>query len=363
MLLADLGADVIKIEPAEGDLSREVGSQVVGEHNVYFASINRNKRSVHVDLTTAEGQATARCARADGRRAARQPAPVDDQEPRARLRVVAPLQPEDRVRRAHRLRPRRPGVGVCLPSTTSSRPGTGVAATRPVSPDGPPDARRATRRSTTRRRIMAALGLLAKVVRRRRAARSTCRSSTSCCPSCNYKAAAYFNGGDRPQRHAPRRAQLLRAGPALRDRFRLPRAVRHRRRRRGADCAQASIGRSGPTDPRFATKHARFDNREELLGRSRRASRKHRQRSGRSALRPLGIARARSPSSAMRSTAISCVPRHGGDDRAPTAGPLRVIGNPIRCADSAFRISRAAASARAHARIARMTVPSALHAS
>src|SRR4029453_472289 len=57
MLPADLGGDVIKIEPGEGDLSRQVGSQFVGEHNVYFASINRNKRSVDIDLTTAEGQA------------------------------------------------------------------------------------------------------------------------------------------------------------------------------------------------------------------------------------------------------------------------------------------------------------------
>ncbi|MCI0635767.1 MAG: CoA transferase, partial [Actinobacteria bacterium] len=57
MLLADLGADVIKIEPSEGDLSRQVGSLFVGEHNVYFASLNRGKRSVYIDLTTAEGQA------------------------------------------------------------------------------------------------------------------------------------------------------------------------------------------------------------------------------------------------------------------------------------------------------------------
>ena len=57
MLLADLGADVVKIEPIGGDLSRQVGSRAVDEHNVYFASLNRNKRSVHIDFATAAGQA------------------------------------------------------------------------------------------------------------------------------------------------------------------------------------------------------------------------------------------------------------------------------------------------------------------
>src|SRR3954447_4501765 len=57
MVLADLGADVIKVETAVGDLSRQVGSQYVDGHNVYFASINRNKRSVHIDLNTDEGRA------------------------------------------------------------------------------------------------------------------------------------------------------------------------------------------------------------------------------------------------------------------------------------------------------------------
>lgn len=56
-LLADMGADVIKIESAEGDLSRQVGSHLVDGHNVYFASINHNKRSVHIDLGSKKGQA------------------------------------------------------------------------------------------------------------------------------------------------------------------------------------------------------------------------------------------------------------------------------------------------------------------
>jgi crotonobetainyl-CoA:carnitine CoA-transferase CaiB-like acyl-CoA transferase len=50
MLLADLGAEVTKIEPPGGDISRQVGDS-------YFASLNRGKRSVCLDLTSAAGQA------------------------------------------------------------------------------------------------------------------------------------------------------------------------------------------------------------------------------------------------------------------------------------------------------------------
>jgi CoA:oxalate CoA-transferase len=56
MLLADLGADVIKIEPPTGDIGRVIGPHFVGPHNAYFGSLNRNKRSICLDLTTEEGQ-------------------------------------------------------------------------------------------------------------------------------------------------------------------------------------------------------------------------------------------------------------------------------------------------------------------
>lgn len=56
MLLADLGAEVIKIEPATGDIARNVGPHSVGRYNVYFSSLNRNKRSLCLDLASAEGQ-------------------------------------------------------------------------------------------------------------------------------------------------------------------------------------------------------------------------------------------------------------------------------------------------------------------
>jgi crotonobetainyl-CoA:carnitine CoA-transferase CaiB-like acyl-CoA transferase len=57
LLLADMGAEVIKIEPPEGDIGRRVSPHFVGPHNAYFASLNRNKKSVVLDLASAEGQA------------------------------------------------------------------------------------------------------------------------------------------------------------------------------------------------------------------------------------------------------------------------------------------------------------------
>ncbi len=48
MLLADLGADVIKVEPPGGDLGRGFGPYVEGE-SVFFMAVNRGKRSLAVD--------------------------------------------------------------------------------------------------------------------------------------------------------------------------------------------------------------------------------------------------------------------------------------------------------------------------
>lgn len=67
MMLGDLGADVIKIErPRQGDESRGWGPPFVGQpygpypgESAYFLAANRNKRSVTLDLSTAEGQRIA----------------------------------------------------------------------------------------------------------------------------------------------------------------------------------------------------------------------------------------------------------------------------------------------------------------
>jgi crotonobetainyl-CoA:carnitine CoA-transferase CaiB-like acyl-CoA transferase len=71
-LLADLGADVIKVESPEGDETRRWGPPFVryadgGEDAAYFHSCNRGKRSVVADFRTEEGRDRVRtlCAGAD----------------------------------------------------------------------------------------------------------------------------------------------------------------------------------------------------------------------------------------------------------------------------------------------------------
>ena len=55
MILADFGAEVIKIEtPKTGDDSRAFGPYVNGE-SAYYMSINRNKKSISVNTRTPEG--------------------------------------------------------------------------------------------------------------------------------------------------------------------------------------------------------------------------------------------------------------------------------------------------------------------
>jgi formyl-CoA transferase len=55
MQLGDLGADIIKVEPPAGDLSRSMGGDALrmkGTDNAPFFALNRNKRSIVLDLTT-----------------------------------------------------------------------------------------------------------------------------------------------------------------------------------------------------------------------------------------------------------------------------------------------------------------------
>jgi crotonobetainyl-CoA:carnitine CoA-transferase CaiB-like acyl-CoA transferase len=56
MVLGDLGADVIKVEPPGGDETRAWGPPFAAGESAYYLCVNRNKRGMVVDLKTVEGQ-------------------------------------------------------------------------------------------------------------------------------------------------------------------------------------------------------------------------------------------------------------------------------------------------------------------
>lgn len=59
-ILGDLGAEVVKIESPEGDMSRIIPPTFVDGSSTYFGSTNRNKKSVVLDLRTPQGLQAAR---------------------------------------------------------------------------------------------------------------------------------------------------------------------------------------------------------------------------------------------------------------------------------------------------------------
>jgi CoA:oxalate CoA-transferase len=329
MLLADLGADVIKIEPIGGDLSRQVGARAVDDHNVYFASLNRNKRSVHVDLTTPEGQAQL------GELAATAQALLVNLRPSTIRKLGLDYKS---------LRRFNPTI-VCVALTGYGLDGpaaewpafdyviqaiTGVAAMT-GEPDGPP-ALAGYSAVDNSSGIMAALGLVAKVLEGN-GGQVDISLFDVMLSQLNYKAAAYLNGGERPARqplgahafYVP--AQLFETASGYLALF-----VTHDEFWRRL-CQE--IGRPAwADDPRFATMHARFEYRAELL------EDLGRELMGSSAagwverLRPLGIAAGEVVD--LGDALDGDLARSRGMVMTvdTPAGPLRMVGNPIRCADA-----------------------------
>jgi crotonobetainyl-CoA:carnitine CoA-transferase CaiB-like acyl-CoA transferase len=56
MILGDLGADVVKVEPPHGDQSRQSLGTRIGDDSAAFLAVNRNKRSIVLDLQTDAGR-------------------------------------------------------------------------------------------------------------------------------------------------------------------------------------------------------------------------------------------------------------------------------------------------------------------
>ena len=329
MLLADLGADVIKIEPIGGDLSRQVGSRRVDEHNVYFASLNRNKRSVHIDLTTADGQAEL------GALAATVHALLVNLRPSAIRKLGLDYES---------LRRFNPKI-VCVALTGYGLDGpaaewpafdyvvqaaTGVAAMT-GEPDGPPDLAGYSAVDNSSG-IMAALGLVAKVLEGE-GGQVDISLFDVMLSQLNYKAAAYLNGGEAPTRqklgahtfYVP--AQLFETASGYVALF-----VTHDEFWRRL-CTE--IGRPGwADDARFATMQSRFEHRDELLDALATEMLQASAAEWVARLRPLGIAVGEVVNLADALEGELAVGRGMVVSVDTPQGPLRMVGNPIRCTDA-----------------------------
>jgi CoA:oxalate CoA-transferase len=325
MLLADLGADVIKIEPVDGDVSRQVGTQYIDGHNVYFASLNRNKRSVFIDLTTPEGQEQL------GALAATAHALVVNLRPATIKRLgldYASLR---------RFNPKivcvaltgygLEGPAAELPSFDYIVQATTGVASLTGEPDGPPTLAGYSAVDNSAG-IMAALALVAKVLEGNGGQVDVSLFDTMLA-QLNYKAAAYLNGGGPPVRqplgahnyYVP--AQLFETADGYLALF-----VTHDEfwRRLAGEVGHPEWA----DDPRFATMHARFEHRPDLLARLGAALKQAPATEWVERLRPLGIAAGAvlELGDALDGDFVRSRDMVVGVDTAD--GPIYAMGSPIR---------------------------------
>lgn len=304
MMLADLGAEVTKIEPPTGDLSRQVS-------DAYFASLNRGKRSICLDLGTADGQ------RRLGELAAESHALLVNLKPSAirkyGLTYDALCTRNDKI--------------VCVALTgygldSGDDPAfdyviqavTGVAALT-GDPDGPPTlpGYSAADNSTG---LTAALGLLAQIVSGRGGQVDVSLRDVML-SQLNYRASAYLNEGTEPRRmpngahsyYVP--AQLFPTSEGYLALF-----VTH-------DGFWRLFATEAGIDG-FATMAERAANRDEVLSAVTAVLATDTAAGWEARLRPLGV-----PSAAVRSLPEALAEN---PEAVVTAGDFRLVANPIRVA-------------------------------
>jgi crotonobetainyl-CoA:carnitine CoA-transferase CaiB-like acyl-CoA transferase len=56
-MLGDYGAEIIKVEPLDGEIARAWGPPFYGDESAYFVNLNRNKKSIALDLKQPDGRA------------------------------------------------------------------------------------------------------------------------------------------------------------------------------------------------------------------------------------------------------------------------------------------------------------------
>ncbi len=327
-VLADLGADVIKIEAPGGDMARTMTRNFTGPHNDYFASVNRNKRGIVLDLGTEAGQAALHKLAAGARG------------------VITNLKPETIKRFGltyEALKEYNDGIvcvaltGYGLEGPYSDKPAfdyiaqalTGVMELT-GDPGGKPTKAgySAVDNSTG---MLAVVGLLAKIIEGK-GGQVDVSLFDSMLAQLNYLASAYLNHGIEPQRIANSGhphlvpAQVF----ATRDGF----AVLFISSDKFWRIFCNTVGRSEwADDPKFATVAARGDNRTEVIALTAELMKTRDTADwvdvlGRQGLVISGVetlAQALDGELAASRDMIAVIPTPDG--------PLRVVGNPIKLSD------------------------------
>jgi CoA:oxalate CoA-transferase len=302
MLLADLGAEVIKIEPPGGEISRQVSDS-------YFASLNRNKQSVCLDLRSDAGRQRL------GELVANSHALLVNMKPSAIKRLGLTY---DSLRRYNERI-------VCVAMTGFGLEGgddpafdyiiqaaTGVAAMT-GDPSGPPTLPGYSSADNSTG-LAAALGLLAQIVSGRGGQVDVSLRDVML-SQLNYRASAYLNDGAAPQRYpfgahsyyVP--AQLFSTADGYLALF-----ITH-------DAFWKAFAAEAGIDG-FPTMAERAARREEILAVVSAALAADTALGWEARLRPLGI-----PAAAVRTLpeALAATP-----EVIVTAGDFRLVGSPIR---------------------------------
>ncbi|MEZ0383898.1 CaiB/BaiF CoA transferase family protein [Mycobacterium sp. pW045] len=304
MLLADLGAEVIKIEPPSGEISRQVGPS-------YFASLNRNKRSVRLDLTTDAGQARL------AELVAESHALLVNMKPSVIRRLGLTY---DALRRHNE-------KIVCVALTGFGLDGgdepafdyviqaaTGIAAMT-GDPNGPPTLPGYSSADNSTG-LAAALGLLAQIVSGRGGQVEVSLLDVML-SQLNYRASAYLNEGVEPQRH-PHGAHSYYVPAQL-----FPTAAGYLALFVTHDGFWKSFATEAGIDG-FATMEERAARRAEVLAVVTAALAADTAAGWERRLRPLGI-----PAAAVRTMPEALKEYHHA---IVTAGDFRLVGSPIRVA-------------------------------
>jgi CoA:oxalate CoA-transferase len=327
MLLADLGAEVIKIETGLGDIARSTGTREVDGHNLYFASLNRNKKSVALDLTSPQDRLSfdALVASSHGL--------ITNLRPRAIRKLGLTYEA---------LRSNNPKLacmaitGFGLEGPYSEFPAydyiiqamTGVMLLT-GEPDAPPQ-RAGYSVVDNSGGMLAAVGLLAKIIEGK-GGQAEVALYDCILSQLNYLASAYLNGGDEPQRYAAGGhsffvpAQIFESADGYISLF-----ITHD----GFwNIFAENLGRTDwLTDERFARMQARYRNRDIVVASIADELRKRTSADWVARLQPLGLVIAGVSNLAAALDGEGIVARDMLATITTIEGPLRLVGNPIKVA-------------------------------